>query len=317
MSHLLWRLSWWRRKRQIHSRQEAAEEENLRRGDRATTKMCRECRALIPAGAGRCPECGASTAHIRSGGLGRRVSRVLPFEMTATMMLISSWFVMFILGTILTMTLAPRGGAESPTPLQAIMSLDWRALLMTGANEGHLSSGPEPWRLLTAIFVHAGIIHIGFNTMAMVWIGQLVEGIYGSSRMFVLFILTGVAGNVVSLWWNGLMWRQMGASGAIFGLVGVTAVYAYANSDRLAQALRGMVVRIVMWAVLLSFIPHIDNVAHFGGMLSGAALAWILPSPSSTPGAPAERLWRIAAWILAVLCAAALAFTFVRWAILT
>ena len=67
--------------------------------------------------------------------------------------------------------------------------------------------------LLTAIFLHGGLMHLAFNTMAMVWFGQLIENIYGSSRMFVLFLLTGVLGNVVSLWYHVWIreeiWRQM------------------------------------------------------------------------------------------------------------
>lgn len=316
LGHLAWKLSWWRRKRQIRSEADAADQENIRRAASAATKMCRECRALIPSGAAKCPECGSLTAHIRSGGLERRMAAALPFKMNASMMLISAYFVMFILGMILTLTLEPRGPGAEATPLGALMRQDPRALLMTGANEGSLSSGPEPWRLLTAIFLHGGILHLAFNTMAMVWFGQLIENIYGSSRMFVLFIGAGVLGNVVSMLWHGRRWFQVGASGAIFGLVGVAAVYAFTHKDALADALRSNIIRVVMWAVMLSFIPGIDNAAHFGGMAAGAGLAWILPDPARTPGVAAELLWRLLSRALALFCAAALAFTFVRWAVL-
>ena len=288
----------------------------MRRSVAAATKMCRDCRALIPSGADVCPECGSSTAHIRSGGMERRLAAALPFRMNASMMLITSYFVMFILGTILTLTLEPRKGGPPPSPFAAVLSQDPRALLMTGANEGSLSSGPEPWRLVTAIFLHGGLLHLAFNTMAMVWFGQLIEGIYGSSRMFVLFIVTGAIGNLVSLWWHGLKWFQVGASGAIFGMVGVAAVFAFTHKDALAEALRGNIVRVVMWAVMLSFLPGIDNAAHFGGLAAGAGLAWVMPDPARLPGAAGERLWRYLARALALLCTGALAFTFVRWAVL-
>lgn len=316
LAHVAWKLSWWRRKKQVRSEEVAAERENLRRGAAAPSKMCVNCRALIPSGAGTCPECGVSTAHIRSGGIERRVSAALPFKMNVSMMLITACFAMFILGMILSLTLEPREVGAETSPLQALLHQDPRALLMTGANEGSLSRGPEPWRLLTAIFLHGGILHLAFNTMALLWFGQLIENIYGPSRMFVIFIVTGVAGNALSLWWHGLRWFQVGASGAIFGLVGVAAVYAFTHKDALAEALRGMIVRVVMWAVMLSFIPGVDNAAHFGGMVAGLGFAWILPDPSRLPGVGAERLWRYLARTTALGCAAALAFTFVRWAVL-
>jgi rhomboid protease GluP len=313
--HLRWRLSWWVRKGQVRAEKNAADSENIKRSVAAATKMCRECRALIPSGAVRCPECGAATAHIRSGGVERRLSHALPFKLNATMMLISSFFVMFLLGMIITLALEPRGLDPDPTPLSALMRLDGRALFMTGANLGELSGGPEPWRLLTAMFLHGGLIHLAFNTMAMVWFGQLIENIYGSSRMFVLFLVTGLFGNLVSLGWSGMPVLQVGASGAIFGLVGVAAVYGFTHKDALADALRGMIFRVIMWAVILSFIPGIDNAAHFGGMLAGVGMAWLLPVPPRLQSGTSERLWRLVARTLAVGCAVALIYTLVIWAV--
>lgn len=311
-----WRLSWWRRKRQIHAQERAAAEENLRRGATATTKMCRECRALIPASAGVCPECGARTSQIRSGGAGRRLAMILPIEMTVTKGIITAFFLTYLLGMILSLALEPQGLGPAPTPLGALWQLDFTALAYMGANLGPLSGGPEPWRLVTAIFLHAGILHLAFNTMAMIWFGQVVEHIYGPSRMFFLFVATGAIGNLASLAWKGQRFYQVGASGAIFGLVGVAAHYGFTHRDALADALRNMIPRVVLWAVVMTFVPFIDSMAHFAGMAAGVGLAWLLPDPVHLPGLTGERLWRYAARTLAIGCAAAVVFTVVRHAVL-
>ncbi len=278
--------------------------------------MCRQCRALIPAAADVCPECGAATGHIRSGGAGRRLALVLPFEITVTNGIITAFFLTYGLGMILTLALGPQGLDPAPTPFGALWQLDSRALIFMGANHGMLSGGPEPWRLVTALFLHAGLIHLAFNTMAMIWFGQVVEHVYGPSRMFFLFVASGALGNVASLAWKGESLFQVGASGAIFGLVGVAAHYAFTHRDALAEALRNMIPRVILWAVVMSFVPFIDSMAHFAGMAAGAGLAWALPDPARTPGPTGERLWRYAARALAVGCGAAFVFTFVRWAVL-
>ncbi len=315
-SHLGWRLSWWRRKRQIRAQEESAADENLRRGAAAATKMCQQCRALIPSSADACPECEALTGHIRSGGAGRRLSLILPFEVTVTNGIITAFFLTYLLGMILSLALEPRGLDPAPSPFGVLWQLDSRALIFMGANHGMLSGGPEPWRLVTALFLHAGLLHLAFNTMAMVWFGQVVEHVYGPSRMFFLFVASGALGNLASLAWKGESFHQVGASGAIFGLVGVAARYAFTHKDALADALRNMIPRVVLWAVVMSFIPFIDSMAHFAGMAAGAGLAWVLPDPARMPGLAVERLWRYAARALALGCGAAFLFTVVRWAVM-
>src|SRR5262249_23710002 len=152
---------WWRRRRGLQAERDEADAENVRRSIAASTKMCRECRALIPASAAVCPECGARTSHIRSGGARRALASILPFEPTVSMLLVSSFFVLFLAGLFLSMRLSetdPEGG----NPLGFVMNLDGRALLATGANTGsyfqEISSSRQPWRLLTAVFLHAGLL---------------------------------------------------------------------------------------------------------------------------------------------------------------
>lgn len=313
--HLKWRLSWRSRKREIRKQQEAADAENVRRGVRVGTKMCRECRALIAAGASECPECGASTAHIRSGGLQRALSRALPFEMSVSSVLISVYFLLFIIGVLLTATLEPRPGEDVPTLMQAIMSIDGRALVMTGANWGPLSGGPEPWRLLTAIFLHAGLLHLAFNTMAIRIIGPLMEHLYGPRRMFVLYLGTGIASNIVSLWWHGPRLLQVGASGALFGLIGVAAAYGFRRRDAMGEMLRRNMMTWAMYGIMMGIFFRADNAAHIGGLLAGAALAFLIPDPQKRQQKAAGRIWSVLAVAGVIACIGAFAITAFRYVV--
>lgn len=311
--HLKWRLSWRSRKRDIRKQEAAAEAENVRRSIRAGTKMCRECRALIAAGASECPECGASTGHIRSGGLGRALSHAIPLEMSVTSALITAYFLFFLCGVLLTATLEPRPGEDVPTIMQAIMSIDGRALIKTGANWGPLSGGLEPWRLLTAIFLHAGLLHLAFNTMAIRIIGPLMEHLYGARRMFVLYLATGIASNIVSLWWHGTNLLQVGASGALFGLIGVAAAYGFRRRDAMGEMLRRQMITWAVYGIMMGIFFRADNAAHIGGLLAGAALAFVIPDPGRLQRGAASRIWTLLAAVGLVACIASFASVALRW----
>jgi len=314
LNYLKWRLTWWKHRQEIHTERTAAEVENLRRSVAASNKMCPECRALIPSGASVCTECGARTSHIRAGGVGRAVTHLLPFEPSVTMLLVSACFILFITGFFVSVRLSesdPGGGGGG---FGSLMNLDGRALIVTGANVGRLSRGPEPWRLLTAIFLHAGILHLGFNSWALLTIGRLVEHLYGPRKMFVLFIVTGVAGNMLSLWWHGPRMLGIGASGAIFGLIGVAAVYGMRRGDALGQNLRQQMMSWAIYGVVMGFLLHADNAAHIGGFIAGAAAGFVVNDSGVQRGSLPENVWTVFAALSAIAAAASFALVAFTWA---
>jgi membrane associated rhomboid family serine protease len=149
----------------------------------------------------------------------------------------------------------------------------------------------EIWRFVTPIFIHIGIIHMFFNSYALWIIGPQVEKLYGGARFFILYLLAGIGGVVASYWYNPQV-PSAGASGAIFGLFGVllTFVIKYRNSipPQFRSAMgRGIFLTVGINLVIGYYLPFIDNSAHIGGLVTGAALAVIIPyaRPHSETGA--------------------------------
>ena len=160
------------------------------------------------------------------------------------------------------------------------------------------------WRVITSIFIHIGFIHPFLNNYALWIIGQEIEQIYGSARFVVLYLATGVIGSIGSYLFNPDA-TSAGASGAIFGLFGVMATFAFKYRKEIPKTLSRDIMRRVLpiIAVNLLFgfsVKIVDNAAHIGGLLAGILLA--LAIPYMRPGEKrAPSGWRIAQTICLVL----------------
>lgn len=159
-------------------------------------------------------------------------------------------------------------------------SKDPRVLIALGANhpEWVLGRG-EWWRLVSSMFLHIGLAHLLLNGWALYQLGGLFELLAGSSRLFLVYFVTGAAGSLASLWWTqGL---SAGASGAIFGLLGALIAYLLRRREHLTPFARSLLGQLVAWAAINVFIgfsiPGIDNAAHLGGCAAGFLLGLILP----------------------------------------
>ena len=140
--------------------------------------------------------------------------------------------------------------------------------------------GGEWWRLVTAIFAHFGAIHLFFNSMALNAVAPEVERNLGRLRFLVVFLLGGGLANVLSLYWHGVAFFQVGASGAICALIGALYSIARMRGGMYDQIVTGVVKRWVMMIVIFGFlVPGVDNIAHLGGMAIGAILARIVGRP--------------------------------------
>ncbi len=137
----------------------------------------------------------------------------------------------------------------------------------------------EYWRLLTATFLHSDLMHIAFNGFALYLFGPALERIFGTPRFLTIYFLSGLAGSIASYTFSPS--PAVGASGAIFGIIGALAVFYYLGRDILGDAgqqqLRSMLV-IIGLNIFLGLTPgsSIDNFGHLGGLIGGALTGWLL-----------------------------------------
>lgn len=166
--------------------------------------------------------------------------------------------------------------------LAGFVNESWaQALFVWGANwaPGVLEQG-EWYRLLAAMFLHAGIAHIFFNAYALYVIGSGIEPLIGPVRFALIYFLGGLGGSVLSVTLGTYDVPSVGASGAVFAIFAAYAVYLYLHRDVFAgtRARLQNVAFLIAINVFIGLLPgsNIDNWGHLGGFLGGALLAWLL-----------------------------------------
>ena len=133
---------------------------------------------------------------------------------------------------------------------------------------------PQPWRLVTAVFLHGSLLHLGFNMWVLMDIGPTIEELYGSARFFFIFVATGVFGYVASSAFGHL---SVGASGSLLGMIGVLLALTVGSQSMGMKLLRSQLINwLVYIAVLGLLMPGIDNFAHAGGFACGFLLGRLI-----------------------------------------
>lgn len=167
--------------------------------------------------------------------------------------------------------LAPRGSCREgdgyyPTVSETACRTSDTARWAEGVSDGAL------WQLLTSMFTHVEPWHLGFNMLALWVLGPQLESILGRGRYLATYLLSGLAGSVAVYWLSGEQTSTVGASGAVFGLMGALVV--------VGLKARGQVQGLLLWIginVVLTFtIPNVSWQGHFGGLVGGAAIAAVL-----------------------------------------
>ncbi|MFQ5408334.1 MAG: rhomboid family intramembrane serine protease [Anaerolineales bacterium] len=133
------------------------------------------------------------------------------------------------------------------------------------------------YRLLTMIFLHGGFVHVAFNSYALYVIGPSVERPFGHARFALVYLLAGITGSIFSFVFNPH--PAVGASGAIFGLIGAIGVYLFSHRKIFGPQARKQLNGILMITVInlaIGLNPGIDNWAHVGGLVGGVVLGWLL-----------------------------------------
>ena len=233
--------------------------------------ICHEC--MIPAPVGfRCPEC-VKEQNAR-GTRAKVVTRAQTRSrwnagslnsssgVSATKVLVGLNVIMFVI-ELITGASGIMGGGST------------RALVNLGALwPGAVLVQHEYWRMITAMFLHDGILHIGFNMWALWVIGGFMEAAVGRLKLVVLYFISGFAGSVLVLVAAPVNSLVVGASGAIFGLFGALAVHAFLNRGRdfQSRALLGNVLFLLVINLVFTFSAgFVSWQAHIGGLVTGAA----------------------------------------------
>ena len=138
------------------------------------------------------------------------------------------------------------------------------------------------WRLLTSVFLHAGLSHLGSNLLVQILMGNAVERNLGHIRYLALYLLSGIGGNVISVLYDraqGVNIYSVGASGAVFGVMGTLFVLIIRGRKKLrsGSSLLTRAAFAVFYAVYSGFRnPYTDNAAHLGGLAFGVVLGVLL-----------------------------------------
>lgn len=153
-----------------------------------------------------------------------------------------------------------------------IIQLNW------GANFAPATQNGEWWRLFTAMFLHFGVVHLSMNMLALWDCGRLVERMYGHLWFAIIYVLSGLAGNLFSLVMHGNQAISGGASGAVFGIYGALIVFLWLQrkllDPREFRLFFGTAVGFSIVTIALGFvISGIDNYAHIGGFVAGILLS--------------------------------------------
>ena len=130
----------------------------------------------------------------------------------------------------------------------------------------------EWWRLLTGAFLHGSFLHIAFNMYVLFALGPTLERVLGHGRYLLLYLVAALGGSVASYAFSDFQTVSVGASGAIFGLMGALVV----AGRRLRYDIKQVVILLVINFVIGFIAPNVDWRAHLGGLLTGAAMAAVL-----------------------------------------
>lgn len=157
-----------------------------------------------------------------------------------------------------------------------LFEIDGYTLINMGAKFNPLINDGEVWRFITAAFLHGGLVHIGFNMMALKVIGPQVEQIYGLKKYLAIYFSSAIGGSLLSYMFSPES-VSVGASGAVFGLLGAMLVFGFKKKSVIGKSFMMNIIQVIVLNVVIGLsVPNIDNFGHLGGLVLGGLIALIL-----------------------------------------
>ena len=155
------------------------------------------------------------------------------------------------------------------------------------------------YRLLTGIFLHGGIFHLLFNCYALYVIGAQVENYLGRVKFLIIYLVAGISGALFSMIFGG-NYASIGASGAIFGLMGALVYFGYHYRVYLGNVVKSQIIPLIVLNLILGFcLSGVDNFAHIGGLIGGTLMSIALGVKDKSSWFEQVNGWIITAIFLA------------------
>jgi membrane associated rhomboid family serine protease len=267
-------------------------------------QLCPACGTLVGSTATKCHQCGASLTFGMAAAT-RSLSRLMPMESPVTYGILTLSCLLYGASLIATIRTSgfevPAGGGFSA--LMGFGAINGSVLQKLGASLPWPYDFMYPWRFIMPTFLHASLVHLGFNMFVLMDIGPQVEETYGSARYFFIYVVTGIGAYLLSGFFGNF---SVGGSGALLGLIGVMLAVVWGERSAQMQMLRSNLIRWLIYiAVLGFFFRGTDNAAHLGGFIGGFVLGKIMTA--RTPASPQEKTRAdLLGWTAAILVVASL-----------
>jgi rhomboid protease GluP len=218
-------------------------------------RMCPNCRAFVTTSDKVCPYCqaplGARAVERRNPG--EILGGLIPHARFTTVMILLINTALFV-----AQYFSPEIGSAGQSVPAAYMDGQY-------------------WRLVTAGFLHGGVLHILMNSWVLFDLGAEVEMLYGTSRLIVFYFLSTVTGFAASSHLG--RYPSVGSSAGIFGLIGAMLAFGFTDRSSLGMQVKALYTRWVIYGLVLSFLPGVDIWAHVGGGLGGFIAGFLASTP--------------------------------------
>ena len=230
-------------------------------------KLCPNCGSLVGISATRCHNCGTNL-KFSMAAINRSLSGVFSGPAPVTTALLVANLLIF---GVEWMASTSQGGGGG---LSILWGMGGEASYRLGMSAPYGIYIQHQWfRLITAMFLHGGLLHIGFNMMSLMQLGPALEELYGSARYFFLYVVTGAFGFLAS---SFIGHYSLGASGGLLGLVGAMLAITTKRGGSYMRELRSRLISSVVILFVLGFMGMgIDNWAHGAGLAAGFVLGKI------------------------------------------
>ena len=157
----------------------------------------------------------------------------------------------------------------------SIFNSDTRVLILLGAKVNELIAKGQYFRLVSCMFLHGGIVHVGVNMYSLYAIGPMVEKVYGKAKYIAIYFVSGICASILSYICSTSV--SIGASGAIFGLLGAVLVFAIKSKGKAGSGFIRSILSVIFINIFIGVaLPNIDNFGHIGGLIGGMLIAFLV-----------------------------------------